>query len=1290
MVRRKGLFLLTVVAMLSVVTMNSGAQDALTRHVRDVTRTGEARMLGNFSANRTLQLDIVLPLRDQAGLDLLLQEIYDPADAHYRQFLTVPEFTERFGPTQVDYDAVVSWANRNGFTVVGGSRDGMDVQIRGRVSDIETAFHVSMRTYQHPTEKRTFFAPDREPTTDLPFALWHVSGLDNYSIPHPLVVNRNAYAAAHGMDPADVVSYATTGSGPSASFLGSDMRAAYYGGTALSGAGQNLGLLEYVGTDLADLTTYYHNVGQTNNVPVTLLSTDGTSTACVDNAAGGFCDDTEQTLDMTQALGMAPGLASLVVYVGSSDTAIISAMTTHNPLPTTIGCSWGWTPADPTILDPYFKKMAVQGQNFFAASGDSSTWSAFNEAWPADDPYVVSVGGTDLVTTGAAGPWASETAWVDSGGGISPDHIAIPSWQQLGGVINSTNHGSTTLRNGPDVSANANFTFYVCANQTTCTANNYGGTSFAAPMWAGYIALVNQQLAASSSPTIGFINPTLYAQNVTSQYNTDFHDITSGVSGSFSAVLGYDLVTGWGSPNGANLINALAPTSPTFTISASPSSVSVARGNSGSSTITVGILGGFSSAVALSATGQPAGVTVSFTPATIAAPGSGTSSMSMVVASTTAAGTYPITVTGVGGGVTQTTTVTLTVTAPGTPNFTISASPASVTVRGDTGRSTITTAVSGGFSSAVALSATGQPAGVTVSFAPASIAAPGSGSSTMTMAVSYSTPDGTYPITVTGSGGGLTHTATVTLIVLRAGTPNFIITPAPASVSVVQGNSGTSTLTVAVSGGFSSAIALSATGQPAGVTVSFAPTSIPAPGNGTSTMTMAVASTTATGTYTITVTGSGGGRVRTATVTLTVNSGGSPDFTISASPSSASVVQGNSGSSTITTGISGGFNAAVGLSATGQPTGVTVTFAPASIAAPGNGTSTMSMVVASNTATGTYPITVTGSGGSVMHTTTVTLTVTAAPVPDFTISGSPASVTVALGNSGTSTITTAVSGGFSSAVALSATGQPAGVTVSFNPASIAAPGSGSSTMTMTVASNTTPGTYPIAITGSGGGITHSATVTLTVNPATSANFSIAASPVSVTVPGDTGKSTITTAVSGGFNSAVALSATGQPAGVTVSFAPASIAAPGAGTSTMTMAVSYSTPDGTYPITVSGSGGGITHSATVTLIVYRAATPSFTITPAPASVSVVQGNSGTSTLTTAVSGGFSSAIALSATGQPAGVTVSFAPASIAAPGNGTSIMTMAVASTTATGTYTITITGSGGGRKRTATVTLTVN
>ncbi len=766
MVRRIGLYLFTIAALLPVATMNSQAQSVLTRHVREATRTGEAKPIGQLPSDRIMTLDVVLPLRDPAGLEEFLSELYDPASSTYRHFLTVQEFTQRFGPSQADYDAVVRFAKANGFAVVGGTRDGMDVQIKGPVSAVESAFHLSMRTYQHPTENRTFYAPDREPVTDLGFSLWHISGLDNYSIPHPMFVKKSDYAKAHGIDAQKVVSHATTGSGPSGSFLGSDMRAAYYGGTALTGAGQNLGLLEYYGTDLTDLTTYFKNVGQTNNVPITLLSTDGTSTSCVDTRAGGDCDDTEQTLDMTQAIGMAPGLASLVMYIGSTDTAIISAMTTHSPLPTTIGCSWGWTPADPTTLDPYFEKMAAQGQNFFVASGDDSTWSSRNEAWPADDANIVSVGGTDLITASAAGPWASETAWADSGGGISPDGIAIPAWQQLSGVINSSNKGSTTLRNGPDVSANANFTFYVCADQTTCTANEYGGTSFATPMWAAYIALVNQQLAANGDSTIGFINPTIYAQNVTSNYATDFHDITSGTSGSYSAVTGYDLVTGWGSPNGTGLINALAPTatSPTFALSASPASVSVLLGNSGSSTITSTVVDGFDSAVGLTATGMPTGVTASFSSSSIT--GSGTSILTLSVSSTAATGTYTITVTGTGGGITKTATVSLTVTAPVAGTFTISVSPTSGYLdQGQSGYAVVTITVSGGFNSAVGLSATGVPTGVTGSFSPASIT--GSGTSDFTLTVSRSAPTGTYPITITGTGGGVTKSTTLTFQVRR-------------------------------------------------------------------------------------------------------------------------------------------------------------------------------------------------------------------------------------------------------------------------------------------------------------------------------------------------------------------------------------------------------------------------------------------------------------------------------------------------------------------------------------------
>jgi kumamolisin len=593
-----------------------------------------------------MRLVLVLPHRNQAALDSLLQELYNPSSPSYRNFLTVEEFTTMFGPSQEDYDAVRSFAQTKGLTVVGTSRNRMNVEVTGPVSNIEEALHVTMGVYQHPTENRTFYAPDREPTPDLSVPLWHIAGLDNYSIPQPALVRR----------PPGVQPEATTGSCPSASFCGSDMRSAYYGGTALTGSGQSLGLLEYYGTDLADLNRYFKNAGQTNNVPITLKSTDGTSTSCL--VADG-CDDTEQTLDMTQAIGMAPGLASLVMYVGSTDSAIFNAMATASPLNAQLSSSWTWSPADPNTDKPYFEEFAAQGQNLFQAAGDSGAWTTSSTVYPADDVYLTSVGGTDLETSSAGGPWSSESAWSDGGGGISPDKFPIPSWQTA--TAAGCAKCSQTYRNGPDVSANANFTFYVCADQSACSANDYGGTSFATPMWAGYLALANQQEVAKGGKPLGFINPTLYTIGLGSSYDTDFHDITSGSNG-YPATKGYDLATGWGSPNGSGLINSLTGiVTPGFTISASPTTISLEPDSGGKSTITTSISGGFDAAIALTATGEGETESVTFNPSTIAAPGAGTSTMIIKVGKNATAGKHTITITGTGGGVTETTTVILTV-----------------------------------------------------------------------------------------------------------------------------------------------------------------------------------------------------------------------------------------------------------------------------------------------------------------------------------------------------------------------------------------------------------------------------------------------------------------------------------------------------------------------------------------------------------------------------------------------------------------------------------------------------
>jgi len=313
--------------------------------------------------------------------------------------------------------------------------------------------------------------------------------------------------------------------------------------------------------------------------------------------------------------------------------------------------------------------------------------------------------------------------------------------------------------------------------------------------------------------------------------------------------------------------------------------------------------------------------------------------------------------------------------------------------------------------------------------------------------------------------------------------PAFSLSASPTSVTVQQGSNGTSTITAAISGGFSSAIALSASGMPTGVTASFNPSSIAAPGSGTSTLTLTASSSAAVGAYTITITGTGGGLTETTAVLLTVSSA-TPSFTLAASPGSVTVQQGSNGTSTITAAISGGFSSAIALSASGMPSGVTASFNPSSIPAPGSGTSTLTLTASSSAAAGTYTITVTGTGGGLTETTSLSLTISSSAPPSFTLTANPTAVTVQEGASGTSTITAAVSGGYDNAIALSSSGQPSGVTVSFNPSSIPAPGSGSSTMTLTVSSSAAAGTYTINVIGTGfGGLTETAAVSLTVTGA---------------------------------------------------------------------------------------------------------------------------------------------------------------------------------------------------------------
>jgi subtilase family serine protease len=273
------------------------------------------------------------------------------------------------------------------------------------------------------------------------------------------------------------------------------------------------------------------------------------------------------------AISMAPGLSEVVVFEGNNWDTILNSMVSYSAIKQ-FSCSWGFSGAEDATIANDFLVMAVQGQSFFLASGDGDAFTGALMG-PDDDTNITTVGGTSLTMNGSGVSYASESVWNwgynppawwysgggywGSSGGIST-RSAIPTYQQ--GISMASNGGSTTMRNVPDVALTATGIWVIYFNGL---AGSFGGTSCAAPLWAGFTALVNQQATASGQPSVGFVNPALYAIAKGPSYTSCFNDITNGNDfwpsspSQYNSVPGYDLCTGLGTPNGINLINALMP-----------------------------------------------------------------------------------------------------------------------------------------------------------------------------------------------------------------------------------------------------------------------------------------------------------------------------------------------------------------------------------------------------------------------------------------------------------------------------------------------------------------------------------------------------------------------------------------------------------------------------------------------------------------------------------------------------------------------------------------------------------
>ena len=452
----------------------------------------------------------------------------------------------------------------NGLDVAATHDSRLLLDVNGRAGEVEKAFHVTLRTYQHPAENRRFFAPDVAPTVDSRLPDFQVNGLSDFSRLRPMARLKpsGAWAGTAG------------GSGPGSNYLGQDFRAAYAAAVTLNGAGQTVGLFESDGYYASDISNYERLAGLPNVPLVNVFIDEATNTP--------GANDGEVAMDIELAIAMAPGLSAVVVFQSPETTPdwldILDSMASSNQI-RQFSSSWGYTgrPDPNGSFDAEFQKMATQGQSFFQAAGDGDAW--VNPIYtPADSPYVTSVGGTTLTMTGAGAAYGSETVWnagdtgdvwppngngyQGSGGGVSGAY-EIPSWQQS--VSMAANAGSTNMRNIPDVALTADDVWVLYNNGES---NSFIGTSAAAPLWAGLAALANQQAASLGQSPVGFINPAVYAIGQGVNYNACFHDITNGNNtnaqshGLYSAVAGYDLCCGWGTPIGGALINALAPLGP--------------------------------------------------------------------------------------------------------------------------------------------------------------------------------------------------------------------------------------------------------------------------------------------------------------------------------------------------------------------------------------------------------------------------------------------------------------------------------------------------------------------------------------------------------------------------------------------------------------------------------------------------------------------------------------------------------------------------------------------------------
>jgi kumamolisin len=489
---------------------------------------------GDVASDRQMSVAVALKLRNTDALHQFLADVSNPHSARYGHYLTPKQFLADYGPTQASVAAVARDLTSAGLRVTKVSANRQVLDATGTAAQIHTAFGTTIGSYYDQSTHRAFYANRTAPTlpTSIANVVQGVAGLENHYLPHHSVTTPTATPDGYGP---------------------TDLRGAYDVPGGADGSGITVALWEFDAFPASDITAYDKQYGLNSPAP-TVVDVDGGQSS----PAGG---EDEVDLDIQTIQAMAPAAKQIVYEApepGNDDNAFEQEeideanQIVSDDKASIVSMSWGLCEPqrDASLMqsaDNAFAQGAAEGIGWFAASGDDGSADCGSGAdsvdFPASDPNITGVGGTSLTVDN--GSYGGESAWDGSGGGTSTVFSA-PSYQQ----------GVGGKRTVPDVASLADPNTGV-ASYSDGEWGVAGGTSLAAPLWASFAALYDQQAAAAGKSALGPANAALYQVAAGGSAGSAFHDVTDGSNGGFSAGTGYDQVTGLGSYDFAGLEKAL-------------------------------------------------------------------------------------------------------------------------------------------------------------------------------------------------------------------------------------------------------------------------------------------------------------------------------------------------------------------------------------------------------------------------------------------------------------------------------------------------------------------------------------------------------------------------------------------------------------------------------------------------------------------------------------------------------------------------------------------------------------